>query len=77
MGDLGDGIEQGQAKGYEMRTAPLWGVRARTRFLHDGKVATLEAAILAHEGQGQGARDLFEQLSSSDMQALIAFLNSL
>ncbi len=27
MGDLGDGIEQGQATGREMRTAPLWGLR--------------------------------------------------
>lgn len=30
MGSLGDGIEQGQAKGREMRTAPLWGLRVRT-----------------------------------------------
>jgi CxxC motif-containing protein (DUF1111 family) len=77
MGTLGDGIEQGLAKGYEMRTAPLWGLRVRTRFLHDGSTATLEEAILGHEGQGQYARDLFKQLNPAEMQVLIGFLNSL
>jgi CxxC motif-containing protein (DUF1111 family) len=77
MGSLGDGIEQNQAKGYEMRTAPLWGLSARTLFLHNGRATSLEAAILAHDGQGRDARDLFRQLSPSDLQALIAFLSSL
>jgi CxxC motif-containing protein (DUF1111 family) len=77
MGDLGDSIEQGQAKGSQMRTAPLWGRRVRKRFLHDGRADTIEEAILAHDGQGQGARKLFQDLSSSDLQALIKFLKSL
>ena len=42
MGALGDGIEQERAKGREMRTAPLWGIRMRTIFLHDGSQTTLE-----------------------------------
>jgi CxxC motif-containing protein (DUF1111 family) len=77
MGDLGDGIEQGQAQGSQMRTAPLWGLRVRTRFLHDGRATKLEGAILAHDGQGQSARKLFMQLSPAELQALIAFLKSL
>jgi CxxC motif-containing protein (DUF1111 family) len=77
MGELGDGIEQGQAKGSQMRTAPLWGLRARTRFLHDGRAATIEEAILAHDGQGQDAKNLFLKLSPADLQALIKFLHSL
>src|SRR5207245_2915218 len=48
MGSLGDGVSQGVASGREMRTAPLWGLRVITRFLHDGSVTTIEAAILAH-----------------------------
>jgi CxxC motif-containing protein (DUF1111 family) len=77
MGSLGDGITQGEATGYEMRTAPLWGLRKRTQFLHDGRAHTYEDAIYAHDGQGQDARDLFKKLSSSDKKALIEFLNSL
>jgi CxxC motif-containing protein (DUF1111 family) len=41
MGSLGDGIVQGAAGATEMRTAPLWGLRGRTTFLHDGRAATL------------------------------------
>src|SRR5262249_55384587 len=50
MGNLGDRIEQGAAGGRQMRTAPLWGLRVRTTFLHDGGASTIEAAILAHDG---------------------------
>jgi CxxC motif-containing protein (DUF1111 family) len=77
MGDLGDNIEQGQAKGSQMRTAPLWGLRERSHFLHDGRADTLQEAILAHDGQGQDTRNLFLDLSTADMQALIMFLKSL
>lgn len=45
MGSLGDGIPQGEATGTQMRTAPLWGLRFRTRFLHDGRATTVSAAI--------------------------------
>jgi len=77
MGSLGDGVTQGRANGSQMRTAPLWGVRVRTRFLHDGRATTLEEAIVAHDGQGRYARDAFVQLSPATMQDLLAFLNSL
>jgi CxxC motif-containing protein (DUF1111 family) len=56
MGALGDGIEQGQASGTEMRTMPLWGLRVRQSFLHDGRADSIEGAILGHEGQGDQAR---------------------
>jgi len=77
MGALGDGIVQGTASGREMRTAPLWGMRSRPSFLHDGRASTPEAAILAHTGQGSGARDRFTRLDARGRQALIAFLVSL
>jgi CxxC motif-containing protein (DUF1111 family) len=77
MGELGDGIEQGRAKGREMRTAPLWGLRVRNTFLHDGSQSTLEGAILAHAGQGLAARNRFNTLPPADAAALIAFLKSL
>ena len=77
MGKLGDGISQGAAGGQQMRTAPLWGLQARTRFLHDARSSTLESAIHEHDGQGSAARDAFEALSKSDARDLIAFLRSL
>ncbi|MBI3455003.1 MAG: thiol oxidoreductase, partial [Candidatus Rokubacteria bacterium] len=73
----GDGLEQGRASGREMRTAPLWGLRARTRFLHDGRATTIEGAILAHEGQGETVRNRFAALHFRDRRHLLAFLNSL
>jgi CxxC motif-containing protein (DUF1111 family) len=77
MGSLGDGIVQGASTGRQMRTAPLWGLHTRPAFLHDGRATTVEAAILAHDGQGRSARDRFVGLSSAKKQALVAYLNSL
>ena len=77
MGSLGDGIEQGEATGREMRTAPLWGLRFVTAFLHDGRAPTVEDAILAHDGQGRRARDRFASLPRGERAALVAFLRAL
>jgi CxxC motif-containing protein (DUF1111 family) len=77
MGTLGDGIEQGDARGNEMRTAPLWGLRAVTTFLHDGRATTIPDAILAHDGQGRKARDRFAALKSTDRTKVLKFLGSL
>ncbi len=81
MGSLGDGISgagaEGTARGSEMRTAPLWGLRALPFFLHDGRAETVEEAILMHEGQGRMARDRFVALTPTQKANLLAFLNSL
>src|SRR2546425_3311010 len=77
MGSLGDGIVQGAATGRQIRTAPLWGVRTPARLLHDGRATSLDAAILAHDGQGKRARDRFAGLGVRARNALLVFLNSL
>jgi CxxC motif-containing protein (DUF1111 family) len=77
MGSLGDGISQGLASGTEMRTAPLWGLRARQKLLHDGRTQDVAEAILAHDGQGQAARDQFAALNPSQKTRLLVFLSSL
>jgi CxxC motif-containing protein (DUF1111 family) len=78
MGPLGDGIVQSGAQANEIRTAPLWGARVRTRFLHDGRAHSVREAILAHAGQGKAARDLFANyLFEDERVALIAFINAL
>ena len=77
MGSLGDGIAQGAAGPREMRTAPLWGLRANATLLHDGRATTAAEAILAHDGQGRAARNHFARLDRADRAALLAFLDSL
>jgi CxxC motif-containing protein (DUF1111 family) len=77
MGDLNDGISQSGASGQEMRTAPLWGARVRTSFLHDGRAKTIQDAILFHDGQGKAARDNFANLDEREKSSLLAFINSL
>jgi len=77
MGMLGDGIDQGDAKGTEMRTAPLWGVSIQQRLLHDGRALTLAEAILAHDGQGKAARDRFAALPDPQRAGLLLFLQAL
>ncbi len=77
MGRLGDGIAQPPATGKEMRTAPLWGIRLRNRYLHDGRAGTLDMAVLEHDGEAKAARDRYAKLPAAKRQALVAFLNSL
>jgi hypothetical protein len=72
--EMADGIVQGDAAGNEFRTAPLWRAADRAHFLHDGRAATLGAAISAHGGQGAAARAAFGALSAADQQALLDFL---
>jgi CxxC motif-containing protein (DUF1111 family) len=77
MGSLGDGIAQGAAGPRQMRTAPLWGMRAAPSLLHDGRAATPVQAVLAHDGQGRRARDRFASLDAKSRNALLAFLDTL
>jgi len=73
----GDGIQQGDAPANKVRTAPLWGLRARARFLHDGRAFDLQTAIAAHGNEASSASSNFKQLDPTGKQALLAFLNSL
>ena len=77
MGTLGDGIVSGGAGATMMRTPPLWGISARTSYLHDGRARTIAGAISAHDGQGGAAAQAFRKLSSKDKKALLQFVNSL
>ena len=73
----GDGIEQGLATGNDFRTAPLWGLSRRGRFMHDASSNKIEDAIQRHRVESQNARDGFVGLPQSDHDALLAFLGSL
>jgi CxxC motif-containing protein (DUF1111 family) len=60
-----------------IRTAPLWGVRLRTRLMHDGTSVTLSDAIGRHRGEAQKVEHRFEKLSAGDRDAVVEFLKSL
>jgi len=70
-------VAESTATGKEMRTAPLWGLRTQPAYLHDGRAATIEDAILAHEGQGKKSRELFRKLAKRKRQDVLEFLGSL
>ncbi len=73
----GDGIGQAGAKPNEIRTVPLWGLRFRSPFLHDGRASTLTEAILLHKVEAENSRGAFESLSEEQTWDLLAFLKSL
>src|SRR5882724_11356447 len=73
----GDGIVQnaGQSSANQIRTAPLWGIRARNRFLHQGLNVTIFDVIQLHAGQATTARNNFNSALSAGQQSdLIAFV---
>ena len=75
----GDGIVQnGPADtANKMRTAPLWGVRTRDRLMHDGESLTRNEAILRHAGEATFVINNYRNLSTTQKNQLITFLNSL
>jgi CxxC motif-containing protein (DUF1111 family) len=76
----GDGIVQnaGQSSANQMRTAPLWGIRARNRFMHEGLNVTIFDVIQLHAGQATAARNNFNNaLTNAQRADLIAFVLSL
>jgi CxxC motif-containing protein (DUF1111 family) len=77
MGALGDNIGQASARPREMRTAPLWGVRVITTYLHDGRAASLNEAIKAHDGEAAIARGRYLRLGFTQRRNLLDFLNSI
>ena len=77
MGALGDGIAQSDAGPRDMRTAPLWGLRASAPYLHDGRAPSVEAAIRAHDGEAANPRDRYLRLRVQQRRQLLEFLNSI
>jgi CxxC motif-containing protein (DUF1111 family) len=73
IGNFGDSVPVTR----RMRTAPLWGLRFRTLFLHDGRTSSVSTAISAHAGQGATAASAFNNLSAANKSDLLAFLSSL
>ncbi len=81
--DLADNRPDFLANGREWRTAPLWGiglvrtVNGHDNLLHDGRARGFTEAILWHGGEAEKSREKFKNLSKSDRESLIKFLESL
>jgi CxxC motif-containing protein (DUF1111 family) len=75
----GDGIVQNppQDTADKLRTAALWGLRMRPRYMHDLLSLTLEDAIERHRGEAEHVSRRFRELSEPEKQELFTFLNSL
>ena len=80
---LADNMGDGNAKGSEWRTRPLWGTGRMAgafdgeAYLHDGRARSLNEAVLWHGGEAYGQRETFRKMSADDRAALIKFLQSL
>jgi CxxC motif-containing protein (DUF1111 family) len=75
----GDGIVQNGGAGTrnKVRTAPLWGLHARGRFMHDASSFSLTDAINRHRNQADAARRAFNDLGTTSRNRLLTFLLSL
>ena len=75
----GDGIVQvgPQDTANKLRTAPLWGLRTKSRFMHDLASLSLENAITRHDGEAREPARRFRELSPEEKRALITFLRTL
>jgi CxxC motif-containing protein (DUF1111 family) len=87
----GDGIVQagGETTRNMVRTAPLWGVRTRTRLMHNAGGSSsapsnngtqsfaFNEAILRHAGQATSSRTGYQALTTVQKEQLIRFLKSL
>lgn len=75
----GDGIVQNgpQSTANKLRTTPLWGLRTRSRLMHDLLSATREDAILRHGGEAASVTNNFRGLTGGQKKQLLTFLDSL
>ena len=76
-GSLDDHLVEGAAAGGRWRTTPLWGLRARSFFLHDGRTTSLTESINLHGGESYQVRKRFFELPAAQRADVIAFMRSL
>ncbi|SJZ83571.1 di-heme oxidoredictase family protein [Sediminibacterium ginsengisoli] len=81
---LDDGYTEGTALTPEWRTPALWGLGlsknsqgGQVFLMHDGRARSITEAINLHGGEANNSRKLFQQLTESDKNKLIKFLESL
>jgi CxxC motif-containing protein (DUF1111 family) len=75
----GDGIVQkgGQETRNMVRTPPLWGLRNRSRLLHDSDALTTTDAILLHKNQAAPVIQSYNNLTQTQKNQIAEFLSAL
>jgi CxxC motif-containing protein (DUF1111 family) len=75
----GDGIVQAGPTdtANRLRTAPLWWMHIKSRFMRDLNSLTLDDAIRRHKGEAAHVTARFHELSANQQLQLLTFLNSL
>jgi CxxC motif-containing protein (DUF1111 family) len=61
----------------KLRTAPLWGLRVRSRLMHDGQSVELGDAIERHQGEASDVTTRYKKLKPAQKKSVLAFLQSL
>ncbi len=81
---LNDGYTEGNAKTFEWRTPPLWGLGLSPNsqggeyfLMHDGRAKSIEEAIQLHGGEAAASKNNFNQMASAERNAILKFLKSL
>jgi CxxC motif-containing protein (DUF1111 family) len=81
---LDDGYTEGNAKTYEWRTPPLWGLGLSPNsqggqyfLMHDGRAKSIEEAIQLHGGEASASKNNFNQMGTAERNAILKFLKSL
>jgi CxxC motif-containing protein (DUF1111 family) len=86
--DMGAALDDGYTEGFaltsEWKTPALWGLglskgsQGGSYFLmHDGRATSIEKAILLHGGEALQSKNSYKQLSETEQQQLLEFLESL
>ncbi len=82
--DLDDGYTEGYATTSEWKTPALWGLGLSKDaqggvyyLMHNGRANSIEEAIQVHGGEAENSSNLYSQLSDTDKEDLIIFLESL
>jgi CxxC motif-containing protein (DUF1111 family) len=75
----GDGIIQngGTTSRNKLRTPPLWGLRTKSRLMHDLFNTTRHNTILRHTNEAEPVIQNYLNLSTTQQNQLLTFLNSL
>ncbi len=81
---LNDGYTEGYALTSEWKTPALWGLGLSKNsqggsyfLLHDGRAKSIDEAIVLHGGEAQQSKTDYTQLSETEKQQLVKFLESL
>jgi hypothetical protein len=78
--DLGPAFYERNFDGTLQRqfmTEPLWGVGSSPPYGHDGRSVNLREVILRHGGEAQSSRNAFANLSETQQDQIMKFLNEL